>query len=170
MKNPGGFTLIEVLIYLALFAVIIGGAFSAAYGIVESSGRNQTKAMLQEEGDFLIAKINWALSGARAVSSPAVGGGGSALSVAKWDTSIGDPVVVSLAGGNLNISRGGNAAQRLNNSNLEVSCPHPCFTHISASGAGTNPESLETSFSISSRTPNGAAVRQDFFTTTYLRK
>ena len=56
-----GFTLIETIVYLALFSILMGGAIVAAFNIFESAGRQQTHTMLQEEGNFLIAKINEAV-------------------------------------------------------------------------------------------------------------
>lgn len=69
MKNRG-FTLLEVLIYLALYCVLIGGAVLAAYNLFEAGGRNETVAMVDEEGQYLTAKIHWAL-GAEAAQHPA---------------------------------------------------------------------------------------------------
>ena len=57
-KSGAGFTLIEVLVYLALFGLIMSGAVVSAYQMFEASGRNQTRAMIQEEGDFIVAKID----------------------------------------------------------------------------------------------------------------
>lgn len=164
-KSGAGFTLIEVLVYLALFAILIGGAVAAAYNVVEGSGRSQTRAMLQEEGDFLTAKISWALSGAQAINSPPADTPGSILSVTKWDAGIGT-VTITLAGADLTLSRAGNPAQILNNSNIQISNLN--FTHTFT--GGINPESLAADFTLSARTPNGITISQDFSTTNYLRK
>ncbi len=58
--NKRGVTLIETLIYIALFALLIGGGVSSAYSLIESSDRIGVHAMVEEEGNFLLAKINWA--------------------------------------------------------------------------------------------------------------
>ena len=52
-----GFTLIETVVYLGLFAILFSGGIAADYNVLETSGKNQSKAMIQEEGDFLIAKM-----------------------------------------------------------------------------------------------------------------
>src|SRR5258708_4700865 len=62
-KSGKGFTLIETIIYLGLFALVMSGIIVSAYALVETAGRNQAKAVLQEEKDFLVAKINYALAG-----------------------------------------------------------------------------------------------------------
>ncbi len=57
MKKQKGFTLVEFLIYLALFGLLFSGLFCGALVIVENIGRNDTQMMLAEEGAFLLAKI-----------------------------------------------------------------------------------------------------------------
>ncbi len=177
-ESQGGFTLIEVLVYLSLFAIILGGAIIAAYSVFESSGRNQTSAMVQEEGDFLIGKVSWALSGAEAVNLPAVNSAGSILSVNKvtgvnsftGQTTVTpivvdmDPVVLT----DIRITEGANPPQTLNNTNVQVSGLQ--FDHESASGDGLQPESVAASFTVSARTPNGAIISRDFSKTTYIRR
>src|SRR3989344_9023228 len=109
--NGAGFTLIETLVYLGLFSILIGGALVAAFGIFESNGRNQTKAMVQEEGQFLAAKIDWVLSGVRSVDAPPASSPGSLLSVTKYG---GGTVEVSLAGTDMRIQRNAGPVRTLN--------------------------------------------------------
>jgi len=160
-----GFTLIEILVYLVLFAILMCGAVAAAYALFESTDRNQTKVMVQEEGDFFLAKINWALSGTQSVNAPLIGASGSILSVNKWDPAVG-AIVINLAGTDLELSHNGNPALRLNNPNIEIK--NLVFTHNF--GGGVNPESVRASFEIDARTPNGMMTSQEFSTTKFLRK
>jgi prepilin-type N-terminal cleavage/methylation domain-containing protein len=57
-----GFTLIEVIIYLALFALLMSGFLVASFSLIESSGKDTTHSMVEAEGEYLLAKINWALA------------------------------------------------------------------------------------------------------------
>lgn len=166
INTQRGVTLIETMVYIALFSIIIGGSVVAAYQILESSGRSQTHALLQEEGDFLIGKINWALSGVQ----PGTPTGqncteSNTLSVSKWDASIG-VIVINESSGNMHISYTGHPAVVLNNSNTKVSALS--FTHCYLST--TNPESMGVHFTLSANTPNGVNMSQDFFATSTLRK
>jgi hypothetical protein len=52
-----GFTLIETIIYLALFSIVIGGALAATILLFESAGHDTTGARLQGEGAFILSKI-----------------------------------------------------------------------------------------------------------------
>lgn len=162
-----GFTLIEAVVYIGLFGLFMGGAMMAAYNIFESSGRGETRVLLQEEGDFLIAKISSALVGAKEVTFPAAGASGAVLSADEYDTVIGT-LAFSISGSNMELKRGALAPIILNNSNVQVS--NLLFAHTLGSGAGINPESVTASFTLTARAQNGASVSQDFSVTNYLRR
>ncbi len=153
-----GFTLIETLVYLALFSIIIGGLIAASYMLFETSDRNQTKAMMQEEENFLIAKINWALSGASSVSVPSANSSGSTLTVTKYD---GTSFTINRSGTDLIMN-----FTPLNNTNVAIS--KLVFIHTYA--GGTNPESVEAGFTISAQTPTGGTIFETASTTSYVRK
>lgn len=171
LRSHRGVTLIELVVYIALFSLIIGGAIVAAYQIFESSGRSQTHAMIQEEGDFLLAKINWSLSGIQTISAPVLPSGGVActssntLSVTRWDSAIGT-LVIDVLGADMRIARGGNQPNVLNNTNVTVSNLLFKYCYM----GGSNPASIASSFTLRSRSPNGLPVTQDFFMTNYVRK
>lgn len=164
MNRRSGFTLIETLVYLFLFAIIIGGAIVSVFNIFQLSERTQTKTIVQEEGDFLLAKIDWALTGIQAVTAPAPGSSGTVLSVNKL-SGVSNPLLLILSGTKLQIQKGVAAPITLNNGNIVVSAL--TFTHI---GSGSNQESLEASFTLTTRTATGQIFSQDFSTAKYLRK
>jgi type II secretory pathway pseudopilin PulG len=58
-----GFTLIETIIYVVLFSIIMVGGFVTAFELMQSSGQLGAKHVTQEETNFLLRKIDWALSG-----------------------------------------------------------------------------------------------------------
>jgi len=70
IKQANGFTLIEVIIYLALFSILMAGFLTAAFTLVESSGTDTTDSMVQAEGGYLLTKINWALAHSGAEVDP----------------------------------------------------------------------------------------------------
>ncbi|MES2059838.1 MAG: prepilin-type N-terminal cleavage/methylation domain-containing protein [Patescibacteria group bacterium] len=116
-----GFTLIELVIYIALFGVLMTGASVATYQLLEGGTRNETAVAIQEEGSFLNRKINWALTGATiAIVSP----DGSVLTINKIpgaDFAVADnPLLIYSSAGALMIKRGNAAAVQLNNSTYPV--------------------------------------------------
>ena len=170
-QTQRGVTLIEMVVYIALFSLLIGGAVVTAYQIFESSGRSQTHAMVQEEGDFLLAKINWALSGIQTISAPALPNAGQScsisntLSVTKWDTAIG-VIIINISGSDMTIVRGAGPTNILNNSNVSVTNLQFKYCYL----GGNNPASIASSFTLKSRSPRGLPITQDFFMTSYVRK
>ena len=52
-----GFTLVESLVYMALFGIIMSTAFVGAQSLGLSADRLRTQSLLQTEADFLSTKI-----------------------------------------------------------------------------------------------------------------
>src|SRR4030042_5686193 len=73
LPSQAGFTLIESLLYIALFSIIIGGALVAVYQMIESSDAVSAKNIVEMEGSFLLRKIDWALTGISDTCTPALG-------------------------------------------------------------------------------------------------
>jgi type II secretory pathway pseudopilin PulG len=176
VKALRAFTIIETVVYLGLFSILIGGAVVGAYNVFESAGREQTRAMLQEEGSFLIGKINWAVSGASSVNTPGGGQFGSSLSVNKVTglAGNGQPIIetviinIPVSPGNIQIQNGANPAVTLNNTNVTIT--RLGFLHTLPTGNGIIPESIEASTTMTALAPNGMVISQDFSTTVYIRR
>jgi prepilin-type N-terminal cleavage/methylation domain-containing protein len=158
-KSNKGFTLIETLVYLALLGLIFTGLFAGGFAIMESFDLLKTKAFAQEEGNFLLAKIDWAMNGATGI-----------------DISV-DPVAETLTVDKGKIylkSDGGLYWQddngRLNKSNNAVTPVPPATTIFIHAGGGPDPESLTAKFRLETKTPAGRVCFQDFELTVYLRK
>lgn len=62
-----GFTLIETLIYIGLMTMVMGGGVVTAFYLMQTSEINRTALNSEVEAEFLLRKIDWALTGARAV-------------------------------------------------------------------------------------------------------
>lgn len=173
-RSQGGFTIIETLIYIGLFAIIISGAIVSIYGIIEANARNQTKAMVQEEGSFLLGKIDWALTGVKINSNtiadidlPALNSSNDTLTLSKYEAGVLVDVTIKISGGEMTIDRGGTLST-LNNDNVSIECPalpENCFIRSSGS-----PESVKAKFLINTNTSQGLPYSQNFSTIKYLRK
>lgn len=58
-----GFTLIETLIYIALFTFVIGGAIVSAFQIFDGQARIQEMVRVESEINFMHRKISWLFNG-----------------------------------------------------------------------------------------------------------
>src|SRR3989344_2162395 len=168
LKINTGFTLIETIIYIGLFVLILSGALTSVYSILEANARNQTKIMVQEEGAFLLGKIDWALTG---VVSASVDATGKILTTIKSDSAFNNPIVISIdSAGDIFIKRGTNVTEGLNNSNVTVGCEvNGCFERVLATGDGINPESVSADIIVNANTPDGFPYAQYFSTIKFIR-
>ena len=141
-----GFTLIETLIYASLISVIIGFSLAVTYQIIDSSEKLNKKILIEEEANFLLRKIEWALTGLETINSPLSGATGSILSVNKINFSS-NPLVFDLNLNNLRMKRGLAAPVILNNENLVVS--NLIFEHLAMDG--NKPAGVKTNFKINER-------------------
>lgn len=147
MKMKRGFTLIETIIYIALLAFIMGGALSATYNIIENAGRLDANVTIQEEGNFVLRKINWALSGASSFSTTA-----HELTVTRYD---GITVVIKLSGTEVDISEDGGVTF------LPLTTSNVTAVELSFIMLGTAPKGVKATLMLNGTT---------FSTTKYLRK
>lgn len=58
-----GFTLLEMVIYIGLFSILITSAILTAWELIEGSSNLNDKSVTEEEGNFVLRKIDWALTG-----------------------------------------------------------------------------------------------------------
>ena len=151
-----GFTLIEILIYSVLTAFILSMVLVPVYQIMQSSSSLDVKNATEAEANFLLRKMEWALSNVSAINFPAAGSSSSTLSVSRINFSQ-NPIVFSLGNNNLTIKQGSGAAATLNSQSISVSSAS--FSHLAA--AGNTPEAVKINLTVNSKT---------YQTTIYLRK
>lgn len=102
-KKQAGFTLIETIIYVALFGLMMGGGLLAVYSILEGSGKTREAMYREQEAYFIARKIDAVLSETTFISQPVSGGSYSALHV----QSDGDTVIINLVDNQIILQRAG---------------------------------------------------------------
>lgn len=65
-----GFTLLEVVIYIVLFSLILTGTFVTAFALIGTSGNTAARVSTEEEGNFVMRKLSWALTGVSSITYP----------------------------------------------------------------------------------------------------
>ena len=85
-----GFTLIETLIYIALFSIILTGILLTAYQIIDGSEKTRQKVILEEEANFLMRKFSWATAGIRSgdIVNPSQNREGPVLEIVRGENGI----------------------------------------------------------------------------------
>lgn len=162
-----GFSLIEVIIYLALFSILIGGAVVCTFNLLEAMASGGTRTMLAEETDFLFAKVSWALNDAESIPLPVAGATGHTLTVLRRDNSDGALVTFERNGTDLSTTHDGHSPLLLNNSNVKIE--DITFTHTGGASSWDVDE-LRTVLTVSARTPNGLLLTRIATSTVYIHK
>lgn len=67
-KNKRGITLIETVIYIALFSMLMTTVVLSSWQIIEAQYRDMHAHAAQEEATFVLRKLNWAFAGATKVN------------------------------------------------------------------------------------------------------
>lgn len=155
-----GFTLIEAIIYIALLGLIMTGAVATAYQLLSGAGSLATKNTAGEEGNFVLRKLDWALSSIDP-AQPIVPltGYGSTISFSRYNQALPDiKIAFRLNGTAVEMSEnGGTSYLPLTTTNVKANELH--FHYITS--VGTGPAGIEASTTI-----NGTV----FSITRYIRK
>lgn len=117
-----GFTLIEAIIYIALLGFIMAGAIGISYQLIQNSSVLDTKNTVQEEGNFVVRKLNWALSGLSA--TPIISVNGPCDQSLQTTITDGPTVNVRLDPTNhwVEMKQTGGTYERLTTDNVKVTC------------------------------------------------
>ena len=120
------FTLIETIIYIALFSLIAGFVMIVFYQLLGGQERQRSRSEVHGEANFIMQKMLWALTGAERIVSPTGGATSTTLTVDL--AAAGENLVTfDINGDDLRINDSGVAAS-LNSRHVSVG--ELLFTHI----------------------------------------
>ncbi|HYV33831.1 MAG TPA: hypothetical protein VE973_03205 [Candidatus Limnocylindria bacterium] len=162
--SQGGFTLLELTLYVGMAAVAIG-IFSSFYSLIlESRAKSFAIAEVNEQGIEAMLVLGQALRNANSVSTPILGA--SDVSVSFIDASS-TPSGFYLNSGQLYEQSGG--------TDLAITNSHVVISNLTFSNLGVPaaPTSLRIQFTLSANAngaSNSSQYSQDFFTAASLRK
>ena len=112
MKNQSGITLIEVLIYIAFFALLVGSLLGVTFQTMASVDQINKKITIQQEGNFILKKLSWTLASASGLATSA-----NSLSVTRYSHPTN--IIFKTNGNNFQINDGSGFAD-LNSSNVKI--------------------------------------------------
>ncbi len=156
-----GFTLLETLIYAILISFTIGGSLVAVYNLINSSDSLNQMTIIEEEANFALKKIEWALTGLPTVQIPAVGSSGNQLRLDNHSLAI--TFDLDTATNSLRINDG-SGVEPLTSSRVMITNLN--FTNIAPNG--DTPGAIRTSFDL---TPiNSSAAARHYEMLIYFKK
>lgn len=147
MKNfkqtKKGFTLIELMLYVSLFAVMIFTISAFFSTQLVANTKNQTILEVETQGRISMEYILSAIRNSGDVNSPTLGNTASVLSLNVYDASK-DPTVFDVSLGSLRVTEGVNSPISLTNEKVTVSGLN--FYNLSKA---STPGALQVEFTIS---------------------
>lgn len=119
-KTNYGFTLIEMLVYTAIFVLMISALAAFMSTLSQSRIRNQAMLEVNDQGVQVLRIITQNLRNATVINSPSIGTSVGTLSVNTISAGT-TPTLVTLSGGVLYITQGASPAVALTNNKVAVS-------------------------------------------------
>ncbi len=132
MMKKSGFTLVEMLLYMAILSVILFALSSFAFMSFQSRIKNQTIAEVEQQGNQIMDIILQTVRNSAAINSPAVQASGTSLSVNTYFGAT-TPTVFALSGSNIQMTEGAGSAVNLTGGRVAASVVS--FSNLSESGA-----------------------------------
>lgn len=117
--NKKGFTLIELMIYIAIVAGILIVATSFAWNVINSRTKTFVIQEVEQNGRFIIEKISRSALGAQSITAPLVGATGSSLDLIVDDAPL-TTVDFILNAESIQMSNDGGPYIDLNSNNVRV--------------------------------------------------
>jgi len=153
-----GFTLIETLVYLALFVLLVFGALSSLYAMQGASARIIASATITDEAQFVLHTIRWYVANSSTVTTP-------------LPDSVDGMLVLTMSGGDVLFDRIGASLVR---SHAGTNLPVTGSVQVSDLSFVRSPLSVDgsssfiISFSMTARATTGQLMSEHFTDTLYL--
>lgn len=145
-----GFTLIELVIYVAVVGLLFSMIVSLFFAISRARVKGQGVAEVEQQGYAAMEQMTQAVRNAKGINSPAPGASASSLSITTYLSST-SPTVFSLSGGALTETDGVNAAAALTGGQIVVS--NLSFQNLAASSTDG---SIKIQFTVSQASSTGS--------------
>jgi type II secretory pathway pseudopilin PulG len=166
-KRKKGFTLVEIIIYFGLVSIILILIIGFSLNIFESTNKNNVYREIQQNGRFIMQKIDSAIKSASELNHPSsLGESSDYLSLATQNSET-DPIIIELSSEDIFITKGEQDSYQLNSSQTKITNLE--FLNISYPD---NPGTIKTSLTISYNNiseKNEYQASLDFSLTTNLR-
>ena len=119
-EDPKGFVLIEVLVYIAIFGLILAAAVALVSFTNRARAKQTVEREVEEQGRQVLEQMLYTARNSTGISSPADGAIGTSLSLGV-DSSAASPTVFALVGSAINITEGSSSAVSLTNTKVIAS-------------------------------------------------
>ncbi len=126
--NKQGFTIIEILFYIAISSILILGLTAFMISVTEINQRSKIVEEVEQQGAQVMELILRSIRKADSINNPTIGNSSNSLSLVMIEIGK-NPTLFNLSNQTLQITEGINSAQALNNNLVNVS--DLSFTNLS---------------------------------------
>ena len=160
------FTLLELLIYMAMAAILLAIVGSVGVSVLSNKARLNTLEDIGSDGRFVSQRVIDLIDSADSVNFPNYGSASSSISLAMAETTK-NPTIISVQNNRLMIKEGASTAQALTIADVQVSSLN--FTNMSVS---PEPATIRSQITLSSQSTglSDYNLSRTFVTTTNIRK
>ncbi|MFH1142356.1 MAG: prepilin-type N-terminal cleavage/methylation domain-containing protein [Candidatus Uhrbacteria bacterium] len=158
--KTSGFTLIEIIIYTLIFAIVILGIVSFMLFATQSRIKNQVVAEVEQQGTQVMQLITQTIRNGTGINSPTIGSSSNSLSVEVIEAGL-DPTVFDLASGVFRITEGAGSATDLTSDQISVTSLN--FENNTISGTD---DTIKIEYTIEYNNPE-TDIRYDYSKTFY---
>jgi Tfp pilus assembly protein PilE len=116
MRVIDGFTFIELILYVAVVAMLLAAVVPFAWNVIETGIKSSVQQEVTANGRFISERIVYEIRNASGINSVSA----TAISLATTSPAT-NPTVIDLSGGNIRITQGTGNAITLNSSNTVIS-------------------------------------------------
>ena len=148
LKHQTGFTLVELLLYLATASILMLALTSFAILLSESRIKHRTISEVEQQGHFLMDQMTQAIRNSESVTGPTAGASSSSLTLDVIDSGA-DPTIFAVSSGTLQQQE---ASLTTNLSSSTVTVENLVFQNLSRENT---PATVEVSFTVTSVNPSG---------------
>ncbi len=113
--NQKGFTLIELILYIALVTIILSALVPFAWNTVETGVKSAVQQEVNSNVRYMSERIKYEIRNATGINSVAATSISLATSVSGTN-----PTVIDLSGGNIRIKQGSGSTVNLNSANTVI--------------------------------------------------
>ncbi len=149
LKEDKGYTLVELILYISLSAIMLLAISMMLSTFLESRIKNQVISEVDGEGTQIMQLMTQTIRNANSINSPSTGINDVSLSLSVVNP-LKDPTVFSLSGNEIRIREGFDPAISLTN-NLQVSASSLSFENLSRP---LTPGTVGISFTLSYLNPS----------------
>ena len=155
MSARRGFTIIELLVFAAIFSVVMIGFITVLIAVVRVQSRQASATDVETQGQFLLQQFQYYIQSARLVDMPQDAATGTLK--LRTSTSSLDPTFITLATGTVYLQQGvGGALQALTSNKVTVSSSSFVrHYNLSGSSAAYGTDSVSYSFTMAANNTNG---------------